>query len=104
MHQDSRKHECQVGVDELNTFKGKLICCRYPIGFSGNLGDDLTGSHWTLIGDISAALELGLGMGMAPFLTVHFAGQRLVGRNIVVVTGSVLNPNMELLFQGPLHP
>ena len=38
---------------------------------------------------------------MAPFIKAYFAGQA-VGRNIVArATGQVLNPNMELLFQGP---
>ena len=89
------------GADELNAIQAKLAAAAgNTIGTLGNF--DLTGAASRLIGDISAsAQELAGDAGMAPFIKAYFAGQA-VGRNIVArATGQVLNPNMELLFQGP---
>jgi len=89
------------GADELNAIQGKLAAAAgNAIGSLGNL--DFTGAATGFVGDISAAAqELAADPGMAPFIKAYFAGQA-VGRNIVArATGQVLNPNMELLFQGP---
>ena len=92
-----------MGVDELNAIQGKLAVQVTPIG---NLGDtNFTGAVTGLVGDISARSGTGWRCrNEKPFIKAYFAGQSLLGETLFIATGQVLNPNMELLFQGPtLH-
>ena len=61
----------------------------------------MTGAVTGLVGDISAAAqELAGDGGMAPFIKA-ISGSSCWEKHCCSVTGQVLNPNMELLFQGP---
>jgi hypothetical protein len=53
------------------------------------------------LGGISgAAINLTSQSGLSKFISAYFAGQA-VGANLLGRTGIVINPNLELLFQGP---
>ncbi len=89
------------GPDSLNAIQGALAAAA-----GGAIEDlskfDLTGAATGLLENIKlSAQDLISDDNMVPFVKAYFAGQA-VGANIVArSTGSVLNPNMELLFQGP---
>jgi len=53
------------------------------------------------LGNITgAAIDLANQPGLSKFISAYFAGQA-VGANLLGRTGIVINPNLELLFQGP---
>lgn len=89
------------GSDDLNPVQaafGQAAMNAINSPSDGNINlDDIKNS----LGDITGAvINLTNQPGLSKFISAYFAGQA-VGTNLLGRTGIVINPNLELLFQGP---
>ena len=89
------------GSDELNPVQaafGQVAMNAIGSAADGNISlDDIKNA---LSGIAGAAINLTNQQGLSKFISAYFAGQA-VGANLLGRTGIVINPNLELLFQGP---
>ena len=89
------------GADELNPVQiafGQAAMNAIGSAADGNISlDDIKNA---LSGIAGAAINLTNQAGLSKFISAYFAGQA-VSANLLGRTGIVINPNLELLFQGP---
>lgn len=91
------------GSDELNPVQAAFGQTAMNIinnpGFGAN-GIDVSKILNNIQGIIDTGVNLATSPGVSKFISAYFAGQA-VSANLLGRTGIVINPNLELLFQGP---
>lgn len=91
------------GAEELNPIQARFGQAAFNTiqGFAGNPGG-FAGALQKAGNELSQAVKdmITAAPELTPFISAYFAGQA-VGANILGRTGIVINPNLELLFQGP---